>query len=143
MKGVKIGFEKGGTVRAASSKPRLAGLNSRPTKVFELLDPDTLLKASYGYFDTKTPWITSNDDALAGVTCPPDNFVDFTVTSPPSTGSATTASKVRPGKKIHQKHTSTRSSRYSGRSDGCSSRRARRIPFIVFWPGFQRRDPLW
>jgi DNA modification methylase len=72
-----------GTARNASSKPRLADVNGKPEKVFKLLDPGTLQKPSFGYFDTKIPWITSNDDALAGVTRLPDNFVDCTVTSPP------------------------------------------------------------
>jgi DNA modification methylase len=79
----KFEFEKAGGAPAGSAKPCLAGSNGVPTKVFKLLDPSTLLKPSYGYFDTKVPWITSNDDALAGLSRLPDGFVNCTVTSPP------------------------------------------------------------
>ena len=46
------------------------------------LDPDTLANTKYGYRD-RVPWIVSNDDAFAGVSRLPDNFVDCVVTSPP------------------------------------------------------------
>lgn len=63
-------------------KPRLKSLSGRQKSTFKLLDPDTLAKAKYGFRD-KVPWIISNDDALAGVSRLPDNFVDCVVTSPP------------------------------------------------------------
>jgi DNA modification methylase len=64
-------------------KPRLEQLKGRQTADFKLIDPRTLLNPSYGYFESKVPWLVSNDDALAGVSRLPDNFVDCTVTSPP------------------------------------------------------------
>jgi hypothetical protein len=72
-----------GPLPAVVSKPRLAGSNFRRTKAFKFLDPETLQNPSFGYSEAKTPWIISNDDALAGVKRLPDNFVNCTVTSPP------------------------------------------------------------
>ncbi len=69
----------------ASTAPSTAPLKSfkgRQKTAFKLLDPNVLTKAKYGYQD-EVPWIISNDDALAGVSRLPDNFVDCVVTSPP------------------------------------------------------------
>jgi DNA modification methylase len=66
----------------APAKPQLKSLKGRQKADFKLLDPSTLAKAKYGYRDD-VPWIISNDDALAGVSRLPDNFVDCVVTSPP------------------------------------------------------------
>lgn len=66
----------------APAKPRLKSLKGHQKSAFTLLDPNTLTNAKYGYQDD-VPWIISNDDALAGVSRIPDNFVDCVVTSPP------------------------------------------------------------
>jgi len=48
-----------------------------------LVDPDSLVSASYGYFEQSTPWIVSNDGALAGVSKLADNSIDCVVSNPP------------------------------------------------------------
>jgi DNA modification methylase len=74
-----------GAKRPAPSPPRptLKGIKGRTEKRFTLVDPESLKDASYGYFDQKTPWIISNDDALAGVSRLASDSVDCVVSSPP------------------------------------------------------------
>ncbi|MBR0896815.1 site-specific DNA-methyltransferase [Bradyrhizobium tropiciagri] len=76
------GFRRSRAEKPAA-KPRLKELDGDEQAEFKLIDPNSLLNPSYGYFQGKSPWLISNDDALAGVKRLPDDFVDCTVTSPP------------------------------------------------------------
>ncbi len=84
--GANTARKKDSSARRAAptpAKPLLKGLKGRKEKRFTLIDPEKLKDASYGYFDRKTPWIISNDDALAGVSKLADNSVDCVISSPP------------------------------------------------------------
>jgi DNA modification methylase len=67
----------------ARPKPALKGIKGRKEKRLTLVDPESLKDASYGYFDRTTPWIISNDDALAGVSRLAAGSIDCVVSSPP------------------------------------------------------------
>jgi DNA modification methylase len=67
----------------ARPKPALKGIKGRKEKRFTLVDPESLKDVSYGYFDQKTPWIISIDDALAGVSRLAASSIDCVVSSPP------------------------------------------------------------
>ncbi|WP_158287900.1 DNA-methyltransferase [Falsiroseomonas bella] len=69
-------------VSKTRAEARFKSLKGQQKAAFKLLDPETLAKVKYGYRGD-VPWIISNDDALAGVSRLPDNFVDCVVTSPP------------------------------------------------------------
>lgn len=69
-------------VSDAPAEVRLRSFKGRQKAEFSLIDPDILANTKYGYRDG-IPWIVSNDDALAGVSRLPDNFIDCVVTSPP------------------------------------------------------------
>lgn len=69
-------------VRRAPAGARFESLKGHQEAAFQLLSPDVLANAKYGYRGD-VPWIISNDDALAGVSRLPEKFVDCVVTSPP------------------------------------------------------------
>ncbi|MGX1742094.1 DNA-methyltransferase [Bosea sp. NPDC055353] len=63
-------------------QPRLSTLDGPEAPTFELLELASLKSPKWGHRGG-SPWVVSNDDAHAGVSRLPDEFVDCVVTSPP------------------------------------------------------------
>ncbi|SDH44493.1 hypothetical protein SAMN05216338_1009104 [Bradyrhizobium sp. Rc2d] len=63
----------------ARPRPPAKDAKAEVERRLSLVDPDSLVSASYGYFEQSTPRIVSNDGALAGVSKLADNSIDCVV----------------------------------------------------------------